>query len=29
MQLFPRQERFYEFFLSLAKIILDASRLLL
>src|SRR5579871_6949965 len=29
MKLFPRQERFYEFFLSQAKIILDASKLLL
>jgi hypothetical protein len=29
MQLFPRQERFYQFFLSQAKIIMDASRLLL
>ncbi len=28
MQLFPRQERFYQFFLSQAKIIMDASRLL-
>jgi len=29
MNLFPRQEKFYQFFLSQAKIILDASRLLL
>lgn len=29
MRLFPRQEKFYEFFLTQAKIILDASRLLL
>src|SRR5260370_39947794 len=29
MRLFPRQEKFYEFFLAQAKIILDASRLLL
>jgi predicted phosphate transport protein (TIGR00153 family) len=29
MRLFPREEKFYEFFLTQAKIILDASRLLL
>jgi uncharacterized protein len=29
MKLFPREERFYAFFLSQAKIILEASRLLL
>ena len=29
MKLFPRQERFYEFFLSQARIILEAARLLL
>src|SRR5260370_39994758 len=29
MKLFPRQEKFYQFFLNQAKIILDAARVLL